>query len=508
MKESQFKKTIRINELLKGITYRCDSSLRESTIKGISLDSRKVSKDYLFFAVDGFSQNGNSFINEALKNGASVILSDEEHNSDKIIFIPNLRWHIGYIASRFYGDPSKGLETFVVTGTNGKTTCVESIAQIGNLLGKRTGYISTIGCFLEGVNLNSKSSLTTPSPVDLQRILYEMKDKEIELVAIEASSHGLDQFRLNGVEIDVGILTSFSHDHLDYHKGMDHYAKAKLKLFTELSPKIAILSEKAVAEPVFEQEMKRLNWPSKNTRTKVIYLDTNVMEHNSQGKVGVWGETCEFGLDTISKSLALNVKCALSAFEAKGYDLNKVNHLLHRLKFPKGRMEEIELSPKDKCFIDYAHTPQALGASLESIQEAFSAFDNKVDHIKIGEVSNPDIWCIFGCGGERDKKKRPLMAEIAEAMADHVVVTNDNPRKENKHKIIEEIASGFRSKTSFKVILDRKEAIYYCLNKIAISNKSNVLLIAGKGHEEYQEVNDKKIPFSDKDVVDYYKNNS
>ena len=233
MKNSQIK--ISIDELLKGITYKCKSPIRESIIRGISIDSRNVTKDYLFFAVNGFSQNGNSFITQALDNGASIVLSDEKHNNDKIIFIPNLRWHIGNIASRFYGNPSKELETFVVTGTNGKTTCVEIISQIGKFLGKRTGYISTIGSFYEGKHLESgSSSLTTPGPLELQRTLREMKDQEVELVAIEASSHGLDQFRLNGVDVDVGILTSFSHDHLDYHKEMECYAGAKLKLFTEL----------------------------------------------------------------------------------------------------------------------------------------------------------------------------------------------------------------------------------------------------------------------------------
>ena len=236
-----------------------------------------------------------------------------------------------------------------------------------------------------------------------------------------------------------------------------------------------------------------------NYKTKVIFLDHQIVtpeiqgKRDSQGRVKVCSETSEFSLDTISNSLAFNVKCALSAFEARGYDLKNVNHLLHRLKFPKGRMEEIELSYKDKCFVDYAHTPQALYDSLWSILDVFP---------------HHNIWCIFGCGGDRDEKKRPLMAELAEARADHIVVTNDNPRTENELKIIMEITSGFRSETSYKVILDRKEAIYYCLNKIAKSNKSNVLLIAGKGHEEYQEINGKRIPFSDKEVVESYYINS
>ena len=368
-----------------------------------------------------------------------------------------------------------------------------------NLLGKKTGYISTIGSSYEGANIYPKSNLTTPSPIDLQRILYEMRAEEVELVAIEASSHGLDQFRLNGVEVDVGILTSFSYDHLDYHRGMDRYARAKLRLFTEFNPKIAILSGEAVKEPVFEEEMKGLNWPPKNTRTKVIFLDHETVapdiecQRDSQGRVIVWSETSEFSLDTISKYLAFNVKCALTAFEARGYDLKKVNHLLHRLKFPKGRMEEIELSSKDKCYVDYAHTPQALSGSLWSITNALPLHN---------------IWCVFGCGGDRDKKKRPEMAQIAESLANHVIVTNDNPRTEDEDKIIMEITSGFESETSYKVILDRKEAIYYCLSKIAKSTDNNVLLIAGKGHEEYQEINGKRTPFSDKEVVESYYINS
>ena len=243
--------------------------------------------------------------------------------------------------------------------------------------------------------------------------------------------------------------------------------------------------------------MTSLNWPSKNIKTKVIYLDTKELKRNVKGKVGLKIDGSLIWLNTISKPLASNVICALSAFEARGYDLQKVNHLLNNLKFPYGRMEEIELSKKDKCFIDYAHTPQALKASLVSIKEAFSSAEEKLK-----------IWCIFGCGGERDNKKRPLMAKIAERIAHHTVITYDNPRLENENKIIKEITLGFRDKTSFKVILKRKEAIYYCLRKIAKSKEINILLIAGKGHEEFQEINNKKIPFSDKDIVNSFKNNS
>ena len=213
MKNTKYK-NISLEDLLGGTLKQLDNFIRKTTVRGVALDSRKVSKDYLFFALKGNTQDGNNFIEDALTRGASVILSDnEKQNHPKIIFVPDLRKLVGQISSIFFDEPSRKLKTFIVTGTNGKTSCVEMISRIGNLIGKRSGYISTIGVSFNGVDIERDSTLTTPNPVDLQKTFFDMTIAKTEQVSVEASSHGLDQSRLCGTKIDSAVLTSFSHDH-------------------------------------------------------------------------------------------------------------------------------------------------------------------------------------------------------------------------------------------------------------------------------------------------------
>ena len=501
--------------LLEGIWDELDSSLMKSPIEGIALDSREVNKGYLFFAVEGKNQNGNDFIDEAFERGATAVLSDKKHDNHKVIFVPELKKLIGKISSRFFGEPSKNLETFVVTGTNGKTTCVEAISQIGNLIGMKSGYVSTIGVSLDAANIFKEANLTTPNPVDLQTILFDMNVKKTRLVSIEASSIGLDQSRLHGVEVDVAILTSFSQDHLDYHKSMKDYARAKMKLLTDLDPRIVILNANNLFDTELGGELK--SW-CKVTDAKVITVgERNSLNENKiantinayyelsltkEGNIQV-GLLCDDGfpeshqkernfiLKTVSKSLASNVVCAVVAMLAKGLNLSHVYPSLQKIKFPDGRMKVINLSSKDKCYIDYAHTPEALDTVLRDLKEAYP---------------KSNIWCLFGCGGDRDEAKRPLMGRVAETIADNVVITNDNPRNENEMDIINQIIFHIKDKSHLKIIPNRENAINFCLNKITKSERSCVLLIAGKGHEKFQEIRGKKRVFNDRDIVDSFVN--
>ncbi|MEC7865322.1 MAG: UDP-N-acetylmuramoyl-L-alanyl-D-glutamate--2,6-diaminopimelate ligase, partial [Pseudomonadota bacterium] len=481
--------SVNLGYLLEGFYKGRLGSLSNLLIKGISLDSREVNQNFIFCALQGKKVNGNHFIEEAFKKGAVVCLTDsKEFENSNILYLKDLKKNLGIISSKLFNHPTQNLETFAVTGTNGKTSCVEFISQIAKLIGYQCGYISTIGTSLDGKNFHFASSLTTPDPITLQRYFHEMVQKDTEQVAFEASSHGLEQFRVVGTSIDTAILTSFSQDHLDYHKNIRTYKNVKKKLFTELRPKNIILNiDNILGKEIYRELQKGKESCSFFTVSSQTEADFHYsFSRTEDGFIDVDLKTPEkqiyFSLSTVSKPLASNVICSLAAFLSRGFNLDKAYPYLKDLNFPKGRMDQIFLSKNDKCFIDYAHTPEALGTALAELKDAYK---------------KSNLWCIFGCGGERDRDKRPKMGQVAESLSDFLVITNDNPRAENDLDIIEEISRGIKNKTEVKIIPNRKEAILYCLNKIKTNDKNNILLIAGKGHEDYQEVLGKRVQFSD-----------
>ena len=483
----------RLDELLKGFPSVDLNQLENLKISGISLDSRKIKKGFLFCALKGEKVDGNDFIEEAFKRGAVFCLTDNKNSTHLIntFYIHDLRKHLGVISSKFYDHPSNKLKAFAVTGTNGKTSCVSFISQIAKLLNSQCGHISTIDISINGKDLES-SSLTTPESIELQKYFSEMVRVESSLVAFEASSHGLEQYRLTGTSIDTAILTSFSCDHLDFHKTINNYKKAKKRLFTELKPKNIILNidnilgEEIYKELIKEKESCKFFSVSEEKDADFQYS----FSRNKKGKIEVKLKTLEkevlFKLNTVSRPLASNVICALAAFLSSGFNLDGVYQNLEKLTFPKGRMDLIKLDEKNKCYIDYAHTPEALETSLIELREAYK---------------ESKIWCVFGCGGERDKEKRPKMGELAELLSDFLVITNDNPRMENELQIIEEITGGMKEKKRCKIIPDRRKAILHCINEMKTHKSKNILLIAGKGHEEYQDILGKKIQLSDHNLV-------
>ena len=486
-------KSINLDVLLDGLYEESFKGLNEISIKGISLDSREIYENFLFFALKGEKLDGNDFIDEAFSRGASAVLTDSKHLKDsKILYLPDLKESLGIISSRFYNNPSQNLETFCVTGTNGKTSCVELISQIAKLINLQCGYISTIGISLDGKNITKPSSLTTPNPINLQRSFFEMVHKDSKQVAFEASSHGLEQARIAGTSIDTAILTSFSHDHLDYHRNFENYKTAKKKLFTELKPKNIILNiDNSLGKEIYK-ELKQSKescsvFTVSNQEESDFYYS---FSRKKNGRIHVNLKTPQkdinFSLNTISRPLASNAIFAIASFTTRGFNLDKVYPLLESLDFPQGRMELIPLSKKDNCFIDYAHTPEALENSLVELRDTFK---------------DVKIWCVFGCGGDRDKTKRPQMGKIAEKLSDFLVITNDNPRTENEMNIINEISRGLKNNSIVKIIPNRKEAIFFCLREIRESKESNVLLIAGKGHESYQDILGRKSHFNDHEEV-------
>ena len=461
-------------------------------VRALSFDSRNTEYGDIFFALKGSNENGKDYISEAKIKGAKLILSEDHIDDNKVIQVNNLRNYMGEVASRFYGEPSKELKTICVTGTNGKTSCVESLAKLAYKSGSNCGYLSTIGVSLDGFDVIRDSVLTTPDSINLQKTFSEILNFGSKFVALEASSHGLEQKRLGGTFIKTAILTSFSHDHLDYHLSIEDYKNSKLSLFRDLNPEISIIQiDNDCGSEIYTELLNK---------DKVVYSISNkhaadfkyTFTRNSENRLDIElisiAGNFSFSLNTLSSVLASNIICSIAALTLNGLNISNLIKNVKNLELPKGRMELIKLNNNNYCCIDYAHTPDALESALKELRKSF---DGK-------------LWCVFGCGGNRDKLKRSLMGSIAEEYADVTVLTNDNPRSEDENLIFKEILSGVKEPNNVLTLADRREAILYSLESADQNNSRNIVLVAGKGHETYQIINDKTFLFDDREVIDKY----
>ena len=456
-------------------------------ISSLHLDSRDVKEGGVFFAIKGTNLNGIDFIEEAKSKGAKLVITEELINDKGVVHCNNLRELLGRFASRFYSYPSKKLTTFCATGTNGKTTSVETYANICRRLGKQCDYISTIGKSINGKLVDEESHLTTPNPISLNQSFSEMLINGATHSAFEASSHGLDQGRLSGISIDYAVLTSFSQDHLDYHKSIEEYGNAKRILFKELQPKHSIIQIDSqfglnLYEDLLENKAEVFSVSlEKNSDFSVSF---NKIDNSLEVSLrSPYGET-EFNLRTISRYIASNVICSIAALSVEGIKLDKLAKCASEICFPAGRLESIRAG-KDICYVDYAHTPEALKHALKEIREFYEG----------------EIWCVFGCGGDRDKGKRSVMGKVAEDYSDHVIITDDNPRNEASQNIMDDILKGTTKPENIKTIADRREAIQFTLEEMAKRKGMNIMLLAGKGHEEYQIVGSKRKKFDDRETL-------
>ncbi|MGR8929772.1 MAG: UDP-N-acetylmuramoyl-L-alanyl-D-glutamate--2,6-diaminopimelate ligase [Gammaproteobacteria bacterium] len=458
-------------------------------IGGLCLDSRKVRNSDLFVAVNGALQHGIIYAGQAIGNGAAAIIYDPE-GFDKnelndiaivAVAIKNLSRYLGEIAARFYGRPSTQIDVIGITGTNGKTTCSQLIAQaIPNC-----GVIGTLGWGTPD-RLNDTPN-TTPDPLALQEILHRFTTEHKTCVAMEVSSHGLEQGRVNAIDFKGAVFTNLSRDHLDYHGDMDAYLRAKLGLFTNPALDFAVVnlddenSHRVLA--ALKDKVKRWAFSS---RDRLIdgaeCLTTSQIEHSSEGirfKV-TWSDKQALVKTPIVGAFNLeNVMSVLCVLLAMGWSFEEAVVRLAHLRPVVGRMEKFGGQGKPTVIVDYAHTPDALEKVLMAVK------------------GSGKLWTVFGCGGDRDKGKRPQMGHIAETHADRVIVTDDNPRTEISENIIADILKGCRS-DKISVINDR----YTAINTVIQQAKPNdCIVIAGKGHENYQDVNGVRMPFSDQRVV-------
>lgn len=465
-------------------SWGLDESYQDLIVTGISSDTRKLKPGDLFL----ITKNNESFFHEAINLGAVAFaydLAQKPQSTLPCIFIADLNQHAGEIASHFYDEPSKNLTITGVTGTNGKTTVAYLLAQAYALLGEKARYVGTLG--VGDTKSLVETGMTTPDAIDLQRICQEFAKEGTQQLAIEVSSHGLCQYRLSGMDVQYAIFTNLTHDHLDYHGTLENYATAKARLFSMPKLKAMVLN----ADSPWHQWMLKTAHPSAQ---KLLFAvdanDADVKVMNTswtlQGMemniLSPWGK-CKLKSNLLGHFNVYNILAVFSILMAQGFEKELVLNVISKLLPVPGRMEVISLKPL--VVVDYAHTPDALENVLQTLKQY-----QKDAHLG-------RLWVVFGCGGDRDMKKRPIMGKIACDLADKVVVTSDNPRFENPTQIIQQITQGLDTKAIMQ-IEDRKLAITSALDLAA---PDDIILIAGKGHETYQIIGAEKIHFSDQEIV-------
>lgn len=460
-------------------------------IQGVVTDSRAVKPGFLFIARQGVHLDATGFIGHAIAQGAVAILQEAESSSIEersgvvYVYVTDLLQCAGRVISRFFGDPSSAMQMIGITGTNGKTSCTHFIAQALTHVGTKAAVIGTIGNGVIG-QLTSATH-TTPEVANLHALLADFKQSGVQSVAMEVSSHALDQGRTEGVEFSIVGLTNLTRDHLDYHQTMEAYAESKSRLFQNPAATQILNVDDMLGQKVMgETTAKRRYTYSLHDHKADIYL-INATQHAQGMTLSIaspWG-IVEFESRLMGRFNISNLMLTLGVLGELGLSCQSITQALTELNSVCGRLEKVSDHQEFSVFVDYAHTPDALEQTLKALSEHQS--------------STGRIICVFGCGGDRDKGKRPLMAQVASTLADLIIITSDNPRTEDPLKILEEIEVGITPHATQHLIeVDRARAIY---KGIELARAGDIVLIAGKGHESYQEINGLRSHFSDQEVA-------
>lgn len=458
-------------------------------IQGICEDSRRVKSGDLFCAVAGERTDGRDHIAAAIGNGAAAVLGEAplaEMSNPLVpmVAVEGLRSRMSEIAGRFYGHPSEALSVFAVTGTNGKTSFSHLLAQALSSASVKCGMIGTMGSGVPGALIDA--GLTTPAAIDIQRKLREFVDSDFEAVVLEASSHGLIQGRLENVRVGTAVLTNITHDHLDYHRTFESYRKAKELLFHLDSVSNAVIN----LDDEFASDLAaglgggvRVIGYSLEKETDVSLIEAAATARGVEVSISVHNDIVKAQLPLFGLFNVQNVLAVIATLVSMGWRTSQIEASLKKLSPVAGRMDVLRRAGQPTIIVDYAHTPDALEKALSAVREHFP------DH---------HISCVFGCGGDRDGSKRPVMGQVASRLADRVVLTSDNPRSEKPESIIGEIQAGMDA-VDLHVNADRAEAIREAIH---LASGNEIVVIAGKGHEDYQELASGRVPFSDYAVID------
>ena len=487
---------MKLSELLKKVKPLQIIGDAEKEITGINIDSRRIEAGHLFVAIPGTQTDGHMFIGKAIELGATAILCEKmpEDIKEDITYVTVVSTEdaVGKVATIFYGDPSRKLKLVGVTGTNGKTTIATLLYNMFRQLGYHCGLLSTVCNYIDGEAV--PASHTTPDPIELNQLLAKMVEKGCTYAFMECSSHAIAQRRIGGLRFVGGIFTNLTRDHLDYHKTFENYRDAKKAFFDGLSKDAFAITNVDDKNGMVMVQNCKAQVKTYSTRSMADFRARIIECHFEGMYLEIDGR--EVGVQFIGKFNVSNLLAVYGAavmLEQKPEDILLV---LSALKSVSGRLEPIRSPEGYTAIVDYAHTPDALENVLNAIHEVLNT------HSSEGRAQDKTghIITVCGAGGNRDKGKRPLMAQEAVKQSDKVIITSDNPRFEEPQDIINDMIAGLNAKQMKKVlcIVDRKEAIR---TACMLAEKGDVILIAGKGHEDYQEIKGVKHHFDDKEVV-------
>ena len=493
---------MRLKKILEGIIHKKIYGDLDISIKDISTDSKTILKGGLFAAVKGFKLDGHDFVDEAVNNGAIAVLVNKKMDTGPgitQIIVKETRPVLPIISKNFFGDPSKSLKIIGITGTNGKTTTCYLIDSILKKAGLKTSIITTYRSYIDKKEV--KFDRTTPESIDLQRFFAESVKAGVDFVGMEVSSHSIDLHRVDHIDFDYLIFTNLTQDHLDYHGTLESYFEVKSRLFDIKNSKLfgngrAIINiDDSYGKKLFDMIGIRktsysINDPEADIRASKISNSISglkmIIEDNKNRDIRITTPLC--GIFNIYNILAASSTCI-----EIGIDVNGIINGSKNMKGFGGRFEKIEYGEGPTVIVDYAHTPDGLENVLRTARDVISGSGKLIS--------------VFGCGGDRDKNKRKVMGHISAKLADFTIITSDNPRSEDPDSIISMIEEGFREEQieKYRRITDRREAIF---DAMGIAGNKDIVLIAGKGHEDYQEFeNGRRIDFFDSDIVrEYYEN--
>lgn len=478
---------MKLNKLLKNINYELKAGNCKKNIVEIKYDSREVEADNLFIAISGFETDGHQYIPQAIKNGASAVIIEKElsdyKNGVTYLKVENSRKAMAKLANNFFEDPLKEINLIGITGTNGKTTTAFLLYTILKEYAGQAALFGTIKNIIGDEKLDSKR--TTAESLDLYRYFAKMREKEIKYGIMEVSSHALDLYRVEGMNFKAAIFTNISPEHLDYHKNLENYRAVKSRLFSQLDQdSYAVIniddpnSDYIIEKSEGKNYSYSLDSKSADLYTLEFKLNHNGMKYKTGGRINSDFELNLGGIFNIYNSLA-----AVLTADLLGIKKDIIKRALTKANSVPGRFEIINAGQNFQIVVDYAHTPDGMKNVLET---AVSMDKNK-------------LIVLFGCGGDRDRSKRPAMAKLAEKYADYTIVSSDNPRSEDQEKIFTEIKKGFSDSFSkYEIIADRKKAIR---KAIEIANNGDLVMLLGRGHEKYQIFKDKKIELDDRKVA-------
>ena len=482
---------MKLSKILVGLENLKAKGDLDIDITGLESNSKNVKEGYLFIAIKGFSVDGHDYINNAIEAGAKAIMVQEGCDLKKIklpsdvtlIMAKDTRHALAICSCNFYDNPSRKFRLIGVTGTKGKTTTTFMIKEILEKAGYKVGLIGTIATYING-KMVSESSRTTPESIELQKIFAQMVEAGVEYVVMEVSSQSLKLHRVDGCDFNIAVFTNFSEDHIsaNEHPDMKDYFESKLKLFQMCDNGIINVDDLQVSKiPKLFPDSNIMTYGIDNY-CQMLAKDITITNSYVDFRVKVSDKNERVKVDIPGRFSVYNALAAICVAKKIGVPSDKVIEALAEIKVP-GRSEMVPNKREIPIMIDYAHSP-------ESLQNILSA---------VKSYTKGRVISVFGCGGDRDKTKRPIMGEISGKIADFTFITTDNPRTESPEEIVKEIEDGIKkTKGKYKVVVDRKEAIKEAIN---MANKQDIIVLAGKGHEPYQEINGKKYPFDERIIV-------